>query len=544
MRWIHSETGLRVAAFGFFLLVYLLTARGYFDTIDVQPSLLTAQSLLERGSPAISAEQLKSVRFFVDDDYLERAGRLRKGEVISQHGYVLSHQGLVYSWHDLGQPLYLIPFIGLGEIAHLALGGDDEERESLIEFAVAFQGCVAGALLALLAMVFCRRLGHSCGVSLSVAILTGLGTMLWYYSTSVFRDVLLALLVLAATFYAFRFSQTARSSDTALSAVFVGAAVLTKQSVVIIAPVLLAFVAYAAWQHRNRRALVTFCLVGGTFAAAVLGANYLRFGGPFQTGHVVQSGLGGGDIEILAPGGVAAMLHWTLTSLEKGLFVHNPLLLVSLFALPSFYRQRKPLFWMFAGLVLTAVLVHSLIQMHDPNAWGPRFLLVIIPLLTIPLAGLLQGGRVLWKATIAVFFAIALVLNVVTVIVSPREYQKIRTTYVELIGPDTEDHYTPPQIVGIFPLLREKLTHTVPIYQMDRFGDVAIDARIDMRPYQYWWGLDLWYLNDGVDRLRDQTFVPILGWLLAGVLGVVLIGSCRAIDRRGMGEADRANNGQ
>jgi hypothetical protein len=182
--------------------------------------------------------------------------------------------------------------------------------------------------------------------------------------------------------------------------------------------------------------------------------------------------------------------------------------------------------------------------MHDPNAWGPRFLLVIIPLLTIPIASLLQQGRVFWKATIAVFFTIALVLNVVSVIVSPREYQKIRTTYVQLIGPKAEDHYTPPQIVGIFPLLREKLAHRVPIYQMNRFGEVPIDAEIDMRPYQYWWGLDLWYLNQGVDRLHNQALVPILGWLLTGALGVVLIGSCRAIDRRALGEADREPRGK
>jgi len=79
-----------------------------------------------------------------------------------------------------------------------------------------------------------------------------------------------------------------------------------------------------------------------------------------------------------------------LFGVEKGLFVYNPILLASLLAFPLLWRR-----WLAEAMVVLAVFaLHALVYAgwHDWRggvAWGPRFLVPLLPLLVLPLAPLL-----------------------------------------------------------------------------------------------------------------------------------------------------------
>jgi hypothetical protein len=81
----------------------------------------------------------------------------------------------------------------------------------------------------------------------------------------------------------------------------------------------------------------------------------------------------------------------SLFSPGVGLFIFSPILLTMFFSFPDFFRKNRSdclLLLSFFGMVL---FYHGYFQYwHGLVAWGPRYLLVIIPFLLIPLGASLE----------------------------------------------------------------------------------------------------------------------------------------------------------
>ncbi|GAB4541400.1 MAG: hypothetical protein Kow0063_32210 [Anaerolineae bacterium] len=162
--------------------------------------------------------------------------------------------------------------------------------------------------------------------------------------------------------------------------------------------------------------LVTFALLGLL--------NTLRFGSPFASGYPAWERF---DHPLLA--GLWGLLFGS----EKGLFAYNPILVASLFAFPFFWRRHRP-----EALVVLLMLVLHLVtyaRWHDWRggvAWGPRFLVPLLPLLVLPLAefwpartsggvrsscgriwkGTLTGGAVKWAVYVGLLIVAGMSLGV------------------------------------------------------------------------------------------------------------------------------------
>jgi hypothetical protein len=119
--------------------------------------------------------------------------------------------------------------------------------------------------------------------------------------------------------------------------------------------------------------------------------NYARYGDVLQTGYLPQEKFSTPWLE-----GISGLL----VSPGRGLFLHAPVLLVSLLAIPAFVKRHR----LEAALALLVSASYVLLYgrwffWHAGYAWGPRFLVPIVPfavILMAPLVEKLSGKR--WLA--------------------------------------------------------------------------------------------------------------------------------------------------
>ena len=74
-----------------------------------------------------------------------------------------------------------------------------------------------------------------------------------------------------------------------------------------------------------------------------------------------------------------------------GLFIFSPILLTVFFSFPDFFRKNKSECLLFLSILVLNVIYHAdLGAWHGLVAWGPRYLLMVVPFLLIPLGASLE----------------------------------------------------------------------------------------------------------------------------------------------------------
>jgi hypothetical protein len=145
------------------------------------------------------------------------------------------------------------------------------------------------------------------------------------------------------------------------------------------------------WGHK--RSLLIFSIpFAGTIALLLL-YNWVRFANPFSSGYHFAEGEG--FIHPL-PVGLAALFF----SSWRGLFFYSPVLLLVVLAWPRFRRDSARLALLIVALVLLCALgFASWWSWHGGVVWGTRFLLPVVPLLSLlllPVVGRALQNRLLW----------------------------------------------------------------------------------------------------------------------------------------------------
>ena len=243
------------------------------------------------------------------------------------------------------------------------------------------------ALTAALLFLLVRRLGYRPGVALAIVGLTAFGTPLWVHSKRFFSEPTITLTVVAAVGAAFAAAATGRRSWLTAAGLAFGLAAAAKYvNVVLLLPVPLYLAGTA------------LCGAGGAAAGAVralgrlawfaagavpLGAllalyDLARFGNPLATGYAHWEGFS-------TP--VWVGLAGFLFSPGKSIFVYTPLFLLLPLLAPSFIRRFPAL----SGLLGAIIALHLLLYgswwvWWGAWAWGPRFIVPILPLAALFLA--------------------------------------------------------------------------------------------------------------------------------------------------------------
>jgi len=102
----------------------------------------------------------------------------------------------------------------------------------------------------------------------------------------------------------------------------------------------------------------------------------------------------GGEIAILIlsnPSNILAASFGLLFAPGVGLFIFSPILLTVFFSFPDFFRKNKSECLLLLSILVLNVIYHAdLGAWHGFVAWGPRYLLMVVPFLLIPLGASLE----------------------------------------------------------------------------------------------------------------------------------------------------------
>jgi len=248
-------------------------------------------------------------------------------------------------------------------------------------------------LSAFAAVVFFRiflRLGLSQGNALIATVAYAFGTPVFFYSTTYFSHVFSASLAIFALYLVLRLT----ASDGPLGFVVLGfisgsAMLMEYQSLVLIAGLVL----YALWIWPSKH-LLAFCVGCAIPFGLLLGYNTLAFGGPF---HATYEFLASSDRQHLT-GGILGFtiprptrLFGLSFSLERGLFLYSPILLLAFVGYVRSFRDKRQPAYGLTGLSIFVFFslwlwIGSFADWHGGSAFGPRYLTLAIPFAVIGLA--------------------------------------------------------------------------------------------------------------------------------------------------------------
>jgi len=253
-----------------------------------------------------------------------------------------------------------------------------------------------------------RHLGYSpvCGVT--VALMFGLGSISWPYTRTFFREPLLAFLYVVA-FLCFLLWRKSSHPGFALSCSFaLILSVAAKLTSVIVLPIYAAAMFYSlrSVRWRTRLVLAGILLSGGL--ALCFSMLYFRRGSPFPSAlleffHAFLQ---------VPPRVIATRMYGLLLSPGKGLLLFSPVLFLSLFGLPAFWRQARAEFLVIGGVLTVYLLSYGQYSVWwGGTCWGPRFLVPVVPLLILPTAEVVSKRGWHWRVLTIVITGISLTIQ-------------------------------------------------------------------------------------------------------------------------------------
>jgi len=372
---ISPRNGDRTVAVALFLLllsVYLLSYSGALHSSDGQAMFSVAESLVRREDYDIN-----QIRWM----------GLQQG--------TFGPDGDLYCRKGLGTSLLALPLTWLG--LFVPLWGVVQTTMLLNPLLTALTGT--------LVFLYVRRLGYGQSTAVVTALVFGLGTMAWPYSKYFFSEPLSGLCLLGAAYFLLGEASGRPAYRSlvriALSGFVLGLAVATRFANAVLVPLyLIPLLGYhlraqaisrrslGLWRLLSPRAIQDVLAFGVpllVWAVFICAYNYVRFASPFTTGYLPEESFSAPWLT-----GIVGLL----VSPGRGLLFFCPVLVLCLPAAPVFFRRHR----VEAALVFLVSACYVLLygkwfMWHGGYAWGPRFLVPILPLLCLALAPLFDGWR-------------------------------------------------------------------------------------------------------------------------------------------------------
>jgi hypothetical protein len=357
------------------------------------------------------------------------------GELYCRKGIATSLLSLPLAWLGL-----VVPFWGV------------------VQTTLLFNALVT-ALTGALVYLYVNRLGYSARTSLALSLVFGLVTLAWPYAKYFFSDPLASLSLLATAYFLLCYRDSGKASDTFWAGTSLGLAVATRFANIVTLPLFgLLLLAYIATRDKGQGTrvrdnplppILAFALPLALTALLLGGYNYARYGDVLQTGYLPQEKFSTPWLE-----GISGLL----VSPGRGLFLYAPILLVSLLAIPAFAKRHR----LEAALALLVSASFILVYgrwffWHAGYAWGPRFLVPIVPfavILMAPLVENLSGKRWLAFAALCLVSVAIQVLGVSVDFTLLQEGLLFRFTELRMFDPRTYFEFRFSPLLGQWALLR------------------------------------------------------------------------------------------
>ena len=453
---------------------------------------------------------------------------------------VKGKDGRFYSFYGLGWSVLAVPFYILGKY----LGGGSESLVCVMQL-------LAGAVTVTFVFLFCVSLGYSYRPSVITAIFYGFGSMAWPLAKQPFEHVVETLFVLLSVYYMYLFYIKERNLCFILSAVFIGIALTIRLTAILVFPALFFIGGIFCLQNASLKYsmkilfkhVVMYLMVLLPFIFIIMWYNYYRFGSIYETGYQLIAAKTGLDFFYGTP--LLTGLRGFLLSPGKGIFYYSPVALLFFPAIVPFYKKHSSLVIAFIMIITSYLLFLSKnIYWHGDWAWGPRYLLVILPFLIIPVVELLgkDTNKEIKKVSLRTafiygIFCIGIVIQVAAVSVHCYKYfidlnNEKNVNFILNKGNGVPDIFEPPPEVhfdwGMSPILAQFQS----IYEMGlRIGNyrhVNLPANAPllektnalplMNIYDFWW-IYMYKINGSA-----KCFIVLLPLLLvAGISGLRMV---------------------
>ncbi|MGI8608639.1 MAG: hypothetical protein ACR2MY_05330, partial [Candidatus Dormibacteria bacterium] len=339
------------------LAVFLLSAPGHLQTVDIRAEFAVAQSMVGLGDFTVNPS-------------------LPYVTVPSEPGV----EGKRYSHHGLGQSVLLLPAALVGQVAGCppdpGLCPADAQRSA--EVAASLLDPVCAALTIMVFFCLARELGYALRPSLLASTALALGTAEWAYAHDTFDVLPDGLFLVTALYLLVLGSRRRRDLIFLASGLCAGFAVLIRLPTASLLPVvgLLLLVNVSRWR---RPAALRASLSWGAGVAICLAVlawfNWVRFGTPLESGYGVASDTY--PFSTPLPLGLAGQL----LSPGKSVLLFSPALVLAALGARAFLRSHRALGAALIGMIGVHLVFYGLYQEWAGDwAWGPRYLVPLLPL--------------------------------------------------------------------------------------------------------------------------------------------------------------------
>lgn len=310
--------------------------------------------------------------------------------------------GFLFSRYGIGQPMVaaVLYLVGSNLVELGLLPGS--LAVNVGRFFALLLPALATAVTGGVLYVWAARLYESVRMGVVLALLYGIGTLAWPYSRFFFSEPLFTCCCMLAAY-------ALHARAPLLAGLPLGYALATRIGGVFVLP---AFAVYAwlSGQRWQGFGWLGLGMLPGSFLIVV--NNWVRFRAFTEQGYG-NEGFTGNLLE-----GLVGLLF----SPGKSLFLYVPLLIALPFAVPAFARRLR-VEAIFIGLLTIITLVQSSLWWiwWAGWGWGPRFLVPLLPFLTLPLGGLLYRQQ--WRRLIClVLLPLSIAVNLLGILVDFNPY--------------------------------------------------------------------------------------------------------------------------
>ncbi len=369
----HDRTNTVATALWVFLftsLLYLSTAKGVLEYGDDLLMLQVTQAIVERGDIDIPA---------------------------TTPGAIPSTDGQHYSKHGIVPSVLAIPFYVVGRLFERVapeaaiVDGGGFVRAGPVVYAVSMVGTFSTSGAVALLYLTCRALGFGQLGSVVAALSLGVGTFAWHYARTFMTEPTSMLSILLTFYGILRFERGGGRIWLVVSGLAASLALLShpRNAVAVAATGL--WVLWNIWPRQRHH-------VGGAIQNGILWVGPILVGCAMiavynvgRFGTVQETGFGGKEFEFSTP--IYVGLAGLVLSPGKGLFAYAPILSAGIIGWFHF-RNKHPVVAIAVAIIVGAhLLFHATYYAwYGGGVWGPRYLVVILPLLAIGVAALIREG--------------------------------------------------------------------------------------------------------------------------------------------------------
>jgi hypothetical protein len=432
-----------------FGLIYAFTAKGYVECGDTVPSMVTAESLVT-------------------------AGRI---DIPQSPSATPGTNGRFYSRFGIGVALVFVPPVIL---AHIVAHITHLNEPDLAGFFISFVNVASGLLLLYTFAHVLLYFGVRPTSTLLFTIALGFGTLCWRYAVCDFTEELQAALLLLAFDGVIR--RTTRGN--VLGSAALAFLILMKVAHVVFIPIFGLYVLSVAdgpYSRRARAGLI-FALPTAAVLAIHLVLNFVRYGNVFETGY-------GSNAHDFSVRNLPASVPGLLMSLDKGLLIFCPVLVLGVLGIPAFLRRQRVAARFVLAVTLVAFLFNGMLGFWDGGwCWGPRYLVPTIAFWLLPAAFWLDEKHSRSRLMIAVALtSLSIVAQVPGVLVKDQEINHVRTNVLT----DDERPHMVSDTAAAWIIMAHKLRGRSEIYSVSELG-VPGDRKVDLTTIRTFQGLNLW----------------------------------------------------